>query len=99
MRNWRAIIALMALLGTSTVLGGQSRHENWKQCESSDPGQSIAACSTIIQSGQETDANLSKVFDSRGLAYMRKRDFDRAIQDYDQALRLNSRSATATYNR
>jgi hypothetical protein len=30
---------------------------------------------------------------------MHKREFDRAIQDYDQALRLNSRSATATYNR
>jgi len=99
MRHWHAIIALMALLGTSAVLGGQSRHENWNQCESSDPGQSIAACSTIIQSGQETDADLSKAFDSRGLAYMHKRDFERAIQDYDQALRLNSRSATAAYNR
>jgi hypothetical protein len=78
---------------------GQSRDENWKRCQGSDPEQSIAACSTIIQSGQESDANLSKAFDSRGLAYMHKREFDRAIQDYDQAIRLNSRSATPIYNR
>jgi len=96
--RWHAMIVLLTLLGDSAVYG-QSRQGNWKQCLSADPERSIAVCSTLIQSGQETGADLAKVFDSRGLAYARKRDFDRAIQDYDQSLQLNSDSATAHYNR
>jgi cytochrome c-type biogenesis protein CcmH/NrfG len=99
MRSWNATIFAIALLGAFVAAFGQSPDENWRRCQSSDPDQSIAGCSTLIQSGQESDANLSKDFDMRGLAYMHKREFDRAIQDYDQALRLNSRSAAATYNR
>jgi tetratricopeptide (TPR) repeat protein len=99
MRSCWAVIKLTTVLATFAVLFGQSRQENWDLCFGSDPEQSIAGCSAIIQSGQENDASLSKVFDTRGLAYMHKRDYVRAIQDYDQAIRLNPRSATAIYNR
>jgi Tfp pilus assembly protein PilF len=93
------MVALVMALATSSSTRGQSPRDNWKQCTSSNPEQSIAGCSTLIQSGQESDANLSKAFDSRGLAYMHKRDYDRALQDYDQAIHLDPRSATAIYNR
>jgi hypothetical protein len=89
---------LVILLGPA-VLQGQSRQETWKQCTSNDPERSIAGCSALIQSGQETDTNLAKAFDGRGLAYARKHDFDHAILDYDQALSLDPRSGTAYYNR
>lgn len=96
--RWQAMIMVLTLMGVSAA-SGQSRQENWKQCLRADPERSIAACSAFVQSGQETDTNLAKAYDSRGLAYARKRDFDRAIQDYDQSLQLDPNSATARYNR
>ena len=35
----------------------------------------------------------------RGLAYRRKGDFDRAIADYSQMIRLNPKNASAYYRR
>jgi len=77
----------------------QSREESWKSCNSRDRDRSIAGCTALIQSGQESGRNIAVAFDDRGLAYARKRNFDRAIQDYDQSLHLNPNSATAHYNR
>jgi len=77
----------------------QSREENWKSCKSKDPDRSITACTALIQSEQESARNTAAALDDRGLAYARKRDFDRAIQDYDHSLQINPDSATAHYNR
>src|SRR5437764_4529413 len=97
--RYYAVLVLMALVIASSFVPGQSRQDDWKRCTSSDPEQSIAGCSAVIQSDQEVDSSLAKAFDTRGLAYMHKREFDRAIHDYDQAIRLNPYSATAIYNR
>jgi tetratricopeptide (TPR) repeat protein len=53
----------------------------------------------MIQSGRETQQNLATAFHSRGLAYNRKGQPDRAIEDYDQAIQLNPNYALAFYNR
>jgi tetratricopeptide (TPR) repeat protein len=88
-------ILLVTLLGGPASLLGQSLQENRDLCKSHDPEQSIAGCSALIESGQETGVNLAKEFNNRGASYANKDDYDHAIQDYDQALRLNPNLADA----
>ncbi len=84
-----SMIVLLALLGGSAVLHGQTRDDNWNRCKGSDPDLSIAGCTAIIQSGQENNVNLANAFYNRGITYGHKGEYDLAIQDFDQALRLN----------
>jgi len=74
-----SMFVLTALLGASAILPGQTRIENWYRCAGSDPDLSIAECTAIIQSGQESNVNLSLAFSNRGNAYNRKGEYDRAI--------------------
>ncbi len=94
-----SMMVLMTLLGAPAVLPGQTRDKNWKQCKSDDPERSVKACSALIQSGQEKGINLAKAFCGRGLAYARKGEYDHAIQDYDEALRINPTYVAAFSNR
>jgi tetratricopeptide (TPR) repeat protein len=48
----------------------------------------ISGCTTLIQSGQESKKNLASDLNNRGIAYRDKGQYDRAIQDYDEAIRL-----------
>ena len=59
----------------------------------------IAGCTTVIESGREKKNNLAIAFNNRGFAYANKGQHDRAIQDYDQATRLNPNLAEAFNNR
>jgi tetratricopeptide (TPR) repeat protein len=59
-------------------------------CFSDDIDLKISACTALIESGHETQLNLASAFNNRGGAYLAKRDYERAIQDYDQAIRLRS---------
>lgn len=88
-----SMIVLMTLFGASAVLPGQAQQENWSRCKSDDPDRKIGGCSAVIQSGQETGTNLANAFRGRGSAYAHKGDYDRAFQDYDQALKLNPNDA------
>jgi tetratricopeptide (TPR) repeat protein len=53
----------------------------------------------MIQSGHEPPQNLVAAFTYRGNAYFGKGQYDRAIEDYDQAIRLNPNYAEAYNNR
>jgi len=94
-----AVAAVAAVLLAGPV-AARSRDENWSQCkDANDPDLKINACTELIQSGQETTTNLAIAFNSRGNAYTDKGQYDRAIQEYDQAIKLNSKYATPYYNR
>lgn len=83
------------LLCTALAAVGQSRRENLKSCLSSDPDASIAGCTALIQAGKESTSSLAGVYNHRGNAYIRKGDYDRAIQDRDEEIRLNPNDAVA----
>jgi tetratricopeptide (TPR) repeat protein len=89
-----SLITLIILIGASDLLSGQPSPENglkqekWGQCKSEDSAQAIAACSELIGSGDMAEGTVGEAFEKRGLAYFRKGDYDRAIEDFDQALRL-----------
>jgi Flp pilus assembly protein TadD len=83
------------LLGAAMVAIGQGRQENVNRCEAGDLDARIVACTALIQAGQDTTEHLSFIYDNRGFAYNRKGDYDRAIQDYNEAIRLNPNEAFA----
>ena len=79
---------------------GQSNDDAQKCAETKDnPDLRIHYCTRAIQSGQLSNENLAGGFNNRGNAYADKKDYDRAIQDYNEAIRLNQRNASALYNR
>jgi tetratricopeptide (TPR) repeat protein len=70
----------------------------WKQClglEGPIVDTVIDGCTAIILSGQEPREKLATAFDNRGVAYRRKGEYDRALEDYEQAMQLNPSNATA----
>src|SRR4029077_19011344 len=89
------ILSIFAVLAISLFLKAaplaQSPME-WKQClglEGPIVDTVIDGCTAIIQSGQEPREKLATAFDNRGVAYRRKGEYDRALQDYEQAIPLN----------
>ena len=59
----------------------------------------IVACTRNIQSGRFTGQNLAIAFTNRGLAYKSKGQWDRAIADFSEAIRLKPDFDTAFNNR
>jgi tetratricopeptide (TPR) repeat protein len=68
-------------------------------CVSTTGDYAIAACTRAIDSGQYQGADLSGLYDNRGVEYSRKGQRDRAIADYGQAIRLNPNNTRALNNR
>jgi len=94
-------IAVTACSDSQWVLR-ESQARSW--CAGPDtaitPDLRISGCTTLIQSGRETQSILAVAFCNRGNAYQDyKCDYDRAIQDYDQAVRLKPDDAAALNNR
>jgi tetratricopeptide (TPR) repeat protein len=53
-----------------------------------DPDAALRFCSTAIGSGQLEGASLARLYNHRGNAYLKKAQYDLAIQDYSQAIKL-----------
>jgi tetratricopeptide (TPR) repeat protein/V8-like Glu-specific endopeptidase len=59
----------------------------------------IAACTSAIRSGAVQGTGLAAAYLNRGDRYADRGDDDRAIADYTEAIRLNSKSDNAFYRR
>ena len=63
------------------------------------PDAVIGGCTAVIQSGQETGRNLAAAFTVRGRAYRAKGDYDHALADYTEAIRIEPNYGLAFYSR
>jgi tetratricopeptide (TPR) repeat protein len=91
-------VADLARHDTRIVAVGQARVA--RVCEESEDAQAaIRACSDVIAGGQADPRRLASAFDSRGSAYARLGEIDRAFADLDQAIRLNPGEMLAYYHR
>jgi len=92
----RSTCALLFVL--MQIAGGAAGQPlNQQQCPGADPDLSISGCTAMIRSGQETQQKLALDYAARGVAYLAKSQRDRAIQDFNQVIRLNP-NLTLAYN-
>ncbi len=67
--------------------------------QSGDPDLQIGACTAVIRSGDWSGKNLAIAYNQRGAAYISLKQYTRAIEDFDRAIRLEPGDAVAYNNR
>src|SRR5262245_37084493 len=98
--NGRLVVVPLVLLALSSCGGGTQSNADFGACKSNpNADQQIAACTQVIASGQLSWSDRANAFHNRGTAWAGKRDYGRAIADYDEAIHLNPLYVVAYYNR
>jgi tetratricopeptide (TPR) repeat protein len=73
---------------------------NWDDCnQRGDIDRRINGCTAIIQDHNESEANRARAYGNRGITYTNQGDFDRAIVDLSEAIRLDRTWAGGYSNR
>jgi tetratricopeptide (TPR) repeat protein len=91
-------LAGMALLLDAVPSAG-GMQDAVARCGDPDPEISISACSGIIQAGRGSGRDLAVAHTHRGIAYVALLDYDRALQDFAQAIARDPRFSKAFANR
>jgi tetratricopeptide (TPR) repeat protein len=98
-----AILILVLLAASDSVWAvgkPTANSEDVPKCyKSTNADITINYCTQAIESGQLSGRGLAFAFYKRANAYYEKGEYDRAIEDYDQAIRLNPKHADAFSNR
>jgi tetratricopeptide (TPR) repeat protein len=102
--RWSAVIGcLLAGLGQVSPAGAQTQQQH-DACAGlgnppPPPQQMLVACDALIQSGQFSGQTLAKLYMNRCASYIDVRNYDRAMADCNQALRIDPNYARAFSNR
>jgi len=92
-----AFVALqLAIAGLSTT---PAAADDLAQCHDASGDVAIAACTRAIQSGRLSALNLATAYNGRGYELLLKKEYDRAISDFSEAVRLSPTYGHAYENR
>ena len=94
------ILPVLTILATGIALADTPN--NVRLCHASavkTPDKAVDYCSEAIREGGLPTNEAARLFNSRGIAHQALRDYSAAIQDYDQALRINPSYPEALNNR
>jgi tetratricopeptide (TPR) repeat protein len=92
----RGIAAAIVLLVASGAAVSADTCDNSHGTSSDDV---VAACTRLISSGRASGETLARYYNNRGVAFANKHNYDRAVEDYSQAVKINPRNITAFHNR
>ena len=96
-------VALATAAGTAGAQSLGITQDDAQRCQNADERNTtdavIAACSSLISSGRLTFRNLGVAYESRGIAYAEKKEFVRAIADFDRAVAALPGEASFDYSR
>lgn len=96
MNPFTLMATAVALLWLPLAVWAQSADDDAWSCYeqiNSAPDVAIGSCTRVIDSGRLSQESLVIAFYNCGSARDNKKDFDRAIADYDQAIRINPQYA------
>lgn len=98
---WHAGILTLVLSATAASAAANKLESQTELCEDlfAKAKLRIAACSWLLQSGNLEPNPLYHTLLNRGYAFEETGQYDHAIQDYDQVIRLKPNDAKALYNR
>jgi tetratricopeptide (TPR) repeat protein len=85
--RWFSLAALLTGL-LPHVVAAEGVAQEWAWCRGHDPKLLIHGCSAIIRSGKETP-DIARAFFNRGRAWFDTAEYDRAIRDFDSAIRFD----------
>src|ERR1700686_3411397 len=86
---------VIALMGAGGAPVFAQTPQDWAHCLGGDlstPDVPIEGCTAVINTGREVLRRLATAYNNRGVAY-------RAVDDYDQAIRIKPDYVAAFYNR
>ena len=85
MRRHFSVLVPALLIAASRAAG---EDDAFAQCGSRDPDVAIKACTVLIETGRVDGENLPRIIAQRANAHANKYDYDRAIKDYNHAIKL-----------
>jgi tetratricopeptide (TPR) repeat protein len=92
-------ISSVALLVLAIPAWSASQEDKADCAQLADSERRIRGCTAIIQDQSESEANRARAYNNRGITYTHQEDFDRAIADLTEAIRLDPTWAGAYSNR
>src|SRR5215203_4921180 len=102
--NLRSFSLAVAMAALVTAPGGAqpANPSDEQRCTGQagvTPPVQVAACTALIDSGRFTKQNLAILHSNRGIAHGKAGDYERAVADFDAALRVNPNHLRAFVNR
>ena len=94
-------LSAFAIVLFSSLLAAQNNgwNDDAQKCKDLSGDDAIAACTRAIGSGQLSQANLATTYYNRGYEYRAKEEYDTAIADLTEAIRLDPTMTDAFNNR
>ena len=100
-RVFMAAALFVSSFFSAALAFGQTPQE-WANCLTGDlntPDVPIEGCTAVIRTGEQILRRLATAYNNRGVAYRLKASYAQAIDDFNEAIRLEPRFANAFNNR